>query len=128
MQEIHLDKYINTILRYKDVSKNVYIATDDVRTIQDIKEILVDQGIRIYYNNQNNNQGFNESDFNHADKRTRYQETINVLLDMEVLIHSNFFIGTYTSNLSRVVPFFLGLDHCVSLDNDWNIINSMNGM
>lgn len=128
MQDIHLDKYINTIINYKSISSNVYVATDDVSIIQDIKEKLESQGICIYYNNLNKSQGFNESDFNHADKQTRYQETINVLLDMEVLIHSSFFIGTYTSNLSRVVPFFLGLDKCISLDNDWNIINSMNGM
>ena len=128
MQEIHLDKYVNTILRHKDISTNVYIATDDVSIIQDIKEKLENQGFCIYYNKLNKSQGFNKSDFNHTDKQTRYQETINVLLDMEVLIHSGFFIGTYTSNLSRVVPFFLGLDYCVSLDNEWNIINSMNGM
>ncbi len=128
MQEIHLDKYVNTILRHKDVSTNVYVATNDVSIIQDIKEKLESQGICIYYNNLHKSQGFNESDFNHADKQTRYQETINVLLDMEVLIQSSFFIGTYTSNLSRVVPFFLGLDKCISLDNDWNIINSMNRM
>lgn len=128
MQEIHLDKYVNTILRYKDISANVYVATDDVSIIQDIKKKLENQGICIYYNSLNKSQGFNESDFNHADKQTRYQETINVLLDMEVLIQCSFFIGTYTSNLSRVVPFFLGLDKCISLDNDWNIINSMNGM
>lgn len=128
MQEIHLDKYVNTIINYKCISSNVYIATDDTSIIGDIKEKISPHGFNIFYNRNNNSQGFNEADFNHSSKQNKKEETLNVLMDMEVLIHADFFIGTYTSNLSRVVPFFLGLDKCISLDNDWNIINSMNGM
>lgn len=128
MQEMHLDLYVNTIINYKGISSNVYIATDDTSIINVIKEKLCLNGFNIFYNSLNRSTGFNEAVFNHSSKQERREETINVLLDMEVLIHSDFFIGTYTSNLSRVVPFFLGLDKCISLDNDWNIINSMNGM
>lgn len=128
MQDIHLEKYVNAIINYKSISSNVYIATDDTSIINDIKEKLVPHGISIFYNSQNQSTGFIEAAFNNASKQARREETINVLLDMDILIHSNFFIGTYTSNLSRVVPFFLGLDKCISLDNDWNIINSLNGM
>ncbi|MBO7044855.1 MAG: O-fucosyltransferase family protein [Prevotella sp.] len=128
MQDIRLDKYINTIINYKSISSNVYIATDDTSIIHEIKKKLCPHGFNIFYNSLNQSTGFVEANFNNASKQARQEETINVLLDMDVLIHSNFFIGTYTSNLSRVVPFFLGLDKCISLDNDWNIINSMNGM
>ena len=128
MQEIHLDKYVNTIINYKNISSNVFFATDDTSIINDIKEKLCPHGFNIFYNSLNQSTGFNEALFNNASKQAKREETINVLLDMDVLIHSCFFIGTYTSNLSRVVPFFLGLDKCISLDNDWNIINSMNGM
>lgn len=128
MQDIHLDNYVNTIIKYKDISSNVYIATDDTNIINDLKRKLCPHGFIVLYNYMNKSTGFIEASFNDSPKQIRYEETLNVLLDMEVLIHSKFFIGTYTSNLSRVVPFFLGLDKCVSLDNDWNIINSMNGM
>ena len=128
MQEIHLDNYVNTILKHKSIGSNVYIATDDTSIINDIKEKLCPHDFNIFYNYLNKSNGFNETNFNNSSKLSRQEETLNVLLDMEVLIHSKFFIGTYTSNLSRVVPFFLGLDKCISLDNDWNIINSMNGM
>jgi hypothetical protein len=128
MQEIRIGKYVSSILEHKAESSNVYIATDDVSIIDELSQQLSPHGIRLFYNNLNQSQGFNEVTFNRFSRQTRYEEMLNVLLDMEVLIHSKFFIGTYTSNLSRVVPFFLGLDKCVSLDNDWNIINSMNGM
>lgn len=128
MQEIHLDKYVNAIISHKEISSNVYISTDDTSIIKRIKDKLHSFGFNIYYNSLNNSTGFIEAEFNSASKQKRQEETLNVLLDMEVLVRSKFFIGTYTSNLSRVVPFFLGLDKCISLDNDWNIINSMNGM
>ena len=128
MQEIRIGKYVSSILDHKAISSNVYIATDDVSIIDELNQQLSPHGISVFYNNQNQSQGFNEATFNRFSRQARYEEMLNVLLDMEVLIHSKFFIGTYTSNLSRVVPFFLGLDKCISLDNDWNIINSMNGM
>ena len=40
--------------------------------------------------------GFDESLFNTKDKKSRYIDTLNMLLDMDILIHSSFFIGTYT--------------------------------
>jgi len=128
MHDIHLDQYVQAILQHKAVSHNVYIATDDVSVVDYVRQKTGGQGINIFYNSQNKGQGFDESTFNHASKEVRKEETLNVLLDMDVLVHSTFFIGTYTSNLSRVVPFFLGLDRCVSLDSSWNVINSANGM
>ena len=128
MKEIHIGKYITTVSKYKNISNNIFIATDDVSIISEINGKLEAEGFHIYYNNLNKSHGFVEANYNQASKQTKRDEMLNVLLDMEILIHSSLFIGTYTSNLSRVVPFFLGLDHCISLDNDWNIINSMNGM
>lgn len=128
MQIIHIEKYVNSILEHKAISTNVYIATDDVSIIDELRQQLAPHNIIVFYNNLNQSQGFDEASFNRFSSQQRYEEMMNVLLDMDILIHSKSFIGTYTSNLSRVVPFFLGLDNCISLDNDWNIINSMNGM
>ena len=35
---------------------------------------------------------------------------------MDILIHSSFFIGTYTSNVSRIVPLYVGFEKSLSLD------------
>lgn len=128
MQEIRLDDYVNIIKKNKVISSNVYIATDDSSIIKVMKKKLEPFGFNIFFNNQNKSVGFNEADYNNFSTEAKREETLNVLFDMEVLTHSNFFIGTYTSNLSRVVPFFIGLEKCYSLDNDWNIINSLNGL
>lgn len=128
MKAIHNDRYLNEILKHSDLCKNTYIATDDVSIINEFKAILEPKGIKVYYNNLNNSKGYDLDKFNKATREARQKEAINVLLDMDILIHSIFFIGTYTSNLSRVVPFYLGQNNCVSLDNEWNIINSANGL
>ena len=128
MKEIHNDKYINEIIKHSDICKYIYIATDDISIINEFRAILEPLGIKVYYNSLNNSKGYDLEKFNKATKQARREEAINVLLDMDILIHSIFFIGTYTSNLSRVVPFYLGQDNCVSLDNVWNIINSANGL
>ena len=128
MKAIHNDKYINEILKHSELCKTIYIATDDVSIIDEFITILEPNGIKVYYNKFNNSKGYDLVKFNKAEKNTRREEAINVLLDMDILIHSTFFIGTYTSNLSRVVPFYLGQENCVSLDNEWNIINSSNGL
>lgn len=128
MHEIRLDNYINTIIQHQEISNNVYIATDDVSVIDYIRTKLYCHDINVYYNSLNNSTGYDLNIFNRASMQERREESINVLLDMEVLINAKFFIGTYTSNLSRVVPFYLGLEKCISLDNDWNIINSSNGL
>ena len=128
MNNIHLDRYVDEAIKHRDISRHVFVATDDVSVVDYLIPRFKDYGMKVFYNNLNKSHGHNEATFNHSSKQFRYEETINVLLEMDILVHSLYFIGTYTSNLSRVVPFFLGLDKCVSLDNDWHIINSMNGM
>jgi len=44
-----------------------------------------------------------------------------MLLDMDILIHSSFFIGTYTSNVSRIVPLYVGFEKSLSLDDEWKL-------
>ena len=55
------------------------------------------------------------------DKKSRYIDTLNMLLDMDILIHSSFFIGTYTSNVSRIVPLYVGFEKSLSLDDEWKL-------
>ena len=54
-------------------------------------------------------------------QKSRYIDTLNMLLDMDILIHSSFFIGTYTSNVSRIVPLYVGFDKSFSLDDEWKL-------
>lgn len=119
MEDISLSCYIDAI---KETSfKQVYVATDDYKCIEYIKKHLLPLGYKIYYNPELSGSGFNESGFNHSSKVARYKETCTLLFDIFMLFHASYFIGTYSSNLSRVIPCALGLENCKSLDKDWFI-------
>ncbi len=120
MDDIDGKVYIDEIRKRKEISHNVYIATDDISVISYLERELGEDGFCLFYNRTSNQKGFNENGFNSKTRQERYEDTLNVLLDMDVLIHASFFIGTYSSNLSRVVPLYLGLDKCISLDCQWN--------
>lgn len=121
MKEINLAEYIDAIKEQKHISHNVFIATDDASIIENLKPILTTNGFNVYFNEGVVEKGFNESSFNNKDKRSRYMDTLNMLLDMEIMIHSSFFIGTYTSNVSRIVPLYIGFENSLSLDESWKI-------
>lgn len=119
MDNIPLNKYALEVT--KTSLKSIYIATDDVASVYYFKEKMASHGIRIYYNPTLKGTGFSEGSFNHAGKKIRYDETLTLLFDIFVLSKASKFIGTYSSNLSRVIPCLLGLDNCKSLDDNWFI-------
>ncbi|NDV57785.1 O-fucosyltransferase family protein [Bacteroides sp. 519] len=117
MEELPLSIYLTAI---KETSfKYIYIATDDYRSIEYIKSELSPLGYQIYHNPELKADGFSEGKFNHYTKNNRYNETLSLLFDIFILFKASYFIGTFSSNLSRVIPCVLGLENCKSLDIDW---------
>lgn len=122
MGDIKIETYIDEIRKRKGICCNVYIATDDISVIPYLKRELNKDGFCLFYNKKSNQSGFDERFFNNKTKEERYEDTLNTLLDVDVLIHASFFIGTYSSNISRIIPLYLGLDKCISLDNQWDLL------
>lgn len=118
MENISLDEYVDEIK--KGNTSNIYIATDDLTTVEIIRDSL-GSDYRVFYNPDLNARGFDEGSFNKMSKQAKQKETETLLTDMFILFGSKKFIGTYSSNLSRVVPCVIGFDKCVSLDNEWVI-------
>lgn len=121
MNDIQLDVYIQAILKKNHISKNVYIATDDISIIDEMK-IKLGNEYNIYYNLFLNSQGFDESKFNKMNRSQSNTITKLAILDVDILSNSTHFIGTYSSNLSRIIPCFKGLSSCESIDIPWNPI------
>lgn len=119
MENVILDKYINAIKEKKNLSYNVYIATDDIGIVDKIKTELSDE-YNIFYNIFISSVGFDETKYNKKSKFNRYNEAKLAILDVDILLNSVYFIGTYSSNLSRIIPCFKGFDSCESLDIDWS--------
>jgi len=119
MNNIELEKYIKAIEMKKHISKNIYIATDDYSIINEIR-ILLSPDYKLYYNIDQKTLGFDENKFNMIKKRQRTLDTKLALIDVDILLNSSFFIGTYSSNLSRIIPCFKGLKDCESIDIQWS--------
>lgn len=119
MQNIPLLKYVEAII--ETGYKHIYIATDDYRSVEFVHAQLPAPDYHIYCNPELAGAGFSEGRFNHSSKKDRYKETCSLLFDIFVLFRAAYFIGTYSSNLSRVIPCALGLNNCKSLDVNWFI-------
>ena len=76
----------------------------------------------IYYNKENKLKGFDEKTYNLKSDSVRRDEVLNMLFDMDMMINSSFFIGTFSSNVGCVVAMYLGLDKCHSIDVSWKIV------
>ena len=122
MEDIDLNIYADTIRKYSYISNNIYIATDDVTVISYISKKLNDTDIKIYYNKENKLKGFDEKTYNLKSDSVRRDEVLNMLFDMDMMINSSFFIGTFSSNVGCVVAMYLGLDKCHSIDVSWKIV------
>ena len=122
MEDINLNIYVDAIRKYRYISNNIYIATDDVTVISYISKKLSDTDIKIYYNKDNKLKGFDEKTYNLKSDSVRRDEVLNMLFDMDMMINSSFFIGTFSSNVGCVVAMYLGLDKCHSIDVSWKIV------
>ena len=122
MEDINLNIYVDAIRKYSYISNNIYIATDDVTVISYISKKLSDTDIKIYYNKENKLKGFDEKTYNLKSDSVRRDEVLNMLFDMDMMINSSFFIGTFSSNVGCVVAMYLGLDKCHSIDVSWKIV------
>ena len=122
MEDINLNIYVDAIRKYSYISNNIYIATDDVTVISYISKKLNDIDINIYYNKDNKLKGFDEKTYNLKSDSVRRDEVMNMLFDMDMMINSSFFIGTFSSNVGCVVAMYLGLDKCHSIDVSWKIV------
>ena len=122
MEDINLNIYLDAIRKYSFISNNIYIATDDVTVISYISKKLSDIDIKIYYNKENKLKGFDEKTYNLKSDSVRRDEVLNMLFDMDMMINSSFFIGTFSSNVGCVVAMYLGLDKCHSIDVSWKIV------
>ena len=48
-------------------------------------------------------------------------QNIHIQQHIQRIYISTFFIGTYTSNVSRIVPLYVGFEKSLSLDDEWKL-------
>ncbi|EGR4673514.1 hypothetical protein C4G56_RS18480 [Vibrio parahaemolyticus] len=118
MENISISRYVEEIKKRSHISKNVYVATDDYSVIKEVEASLGDS-YKVFHSVTSDRSGFSEKDNIESSSEEKRKEMLNLLLDVSILSEGQFFIGTYSSNLSRVIPCFKKLSECKSLDIEW---------
>lgn len=122
MDNIELSVYLDKIIEMSEYYNYLYVATDDCRIVDYFDKSLRNSGVFVYSNLQNTQNGFVESEFNKKDVKAKKSDVLNMLFDMDMLINSSYFIGTYSSNIGRIVPLYIGFEKCFSVDVKWNVL------
>lgn len=122
MDNIELSVYLDKIIEMSEYYNYLYVATDDCRIVDYFDKSLKNSGVFVYSNLQNTQNGFVESEFNKKDVKAKKSDVLNMLFDMDMLINSSYFIGTYSSNIGRIVPLYIGFEKCFSVDVKWNVL------
>lgn len=111
---IPISEYASAILRIGEGVKNVFVATDDFRSLEDLKSFLPE--MRIFSFCKPSSSGASQVRFNSGSRLKRYKMTLAIIRDIEMLRRSESFVCTYSSNIGRLVSLFVGRSKTISLD------------
>ena len=111
---VQLQAYIDEIKKHAHKFSGLYIATDDYRVIQELKQYL--KGIiQIWYSELKSNNGYNQEKFNSENKKSRMIQTLQFFAELEMLFKSDLMIGTETSNVFCLCRYMRGNTGCIGL-------------
>lgn len=91
-----LQNYIQ-VLSGLDASLPVYVATDDQRVVPELAQHL--PGRRLVSAGDFARAGYDQRQFNRAESRFRYEETVFFLFQLELMVRSVLFVGASPSNV-----------------------------
>lgn len=116
---VDVDKYVEIICRERPDIKNIFVATDDFRVIEEFIEICPDfWNVRSFCSETE--LGFDQRVFNMRAAEKRRKDTYRLLIDLFYLSRGEIFVGTFSSNIARFVVLRRGGVGCYSLDIDWH--------
>jgi hypothetical protein len=88
-------QYYTENKNYSRITKKVFIITDEPLVINYLKKNYPDY-IFISTNERDNSLNFDE-------ERKSYKETQRLIIDLILSYESDYFVGTYSSQISRIV-------------------------
>lgn len=115
---VEVDKYMLALQAIRNDIKHIYLATDDHAVVKELQSKYKDY---IFYSLCPENQsGYRQSSFNTADLSHKKTETLRLLADIQNIQGAEIFIGTFSSNIGRLIALLKGIENCISLDEEWH--------
>ncbi len=120
---VELDEYFKKLNKFikSDKKINLYVATDDEKVISEIRKRHPEVNLYSLYSSENVRE--TEADFLMKSRESVKEHTLNLLTEVEILINSRYFVGSFSSNLGRFVGASVGLENCASVDLSWDSIH-----
>jgi hypothetical protein len=116
--EVSIDNYFEAIQKAHTSSKTLFVATDDFSVIKYIQEKYSEY--QIVTSSKPKSTGFVEADFITQSADYRRENTLDLLSDLNVLIHSEVFVGTFSSNIGLIVKNLRPIDApTISMQSEW---------
>jgi hypothetical protein len=120
MKNIPVSTYVNSIILNSNKYNitNVFYASDDANKINSIISQLPQYN---HYKINIDKFGYYQNSFNQLRLEKKKDEFSTLINEIMFLKNSIYFIGTYSSNLSRFIVLLKSLDSCTSLDTkEWH--------
>jgi hypothetical protein len=112
MAKISLDLYCDEIK--KQPVDGVFIATDDTSVVEYVKEKL--PGKKLFTFAKADKSGWVEKEFRSTSGAKKYDDMLDLFTDVETLVASSFFIGTFSSCVGQHINLRRQRQRCHSID------------
>nr|VFJ56042.1 MAG: hypothetical protein BECKDK2373C_GA0170839_10522 [Candidatus Kentron sp. DK] len=115
----HAAEYSDLIREKYPECRQLFVATDDYAVITEFRNIFPED-YRIMTFCSQERIGHDQEHFNGKSKYERKKEMIDLFLDIRFLSDAKAFVGTFSSNIGRLIALFRDGKNCHSLDCEWH--------
>ena len=114
-----LESYMDCVMKHSEL-KRVFVATDDFITFRDLCTKYPEYMFFTFA--KPTNSGYQQGTFNHLDGSAKYNRTLDLFADIEMLTKADTFIGTFTSNVGQFMIIHRNGNKCYMVDHDFHSI------
>ena len=114
-----VSEYIAKVKNINSGITNIFVATDDFMVVEEFQSRCPSEW-HVFSLSSPERQGYDLLKFNTESGSRRKREMVELFVDMHFLSKAEAFVGTYSSNMGRLVALLRGGYRCHSMDIDWH--------
>lgn len=121
VRPVSLRAYADAVTLLARAGEQVFVATDDGSVIEHMRELLRPRHEVFTLGSVGGRKGHRQGQVNRASVARRYELTLDLLAEIELMRRARVFIATFSSNLARLVHVLRTADerNSISLDDRW---------
>lgn len=118
--EVDIAQYVDAVRALSSDSVPVFVASDDGSAVVAMRRRLRDRVV-LAVGGAEGRKGHVQAEVNRRFMKGKYGRVVELLFEVEVLANASVFVGTFSSNLARLVHVLRkeGEESSVSLDDRW---------